>query len=75
MDTEILKYLKNIANKLIRLDIKFKQLEAKIMSLGKCNSEAFKMCKITITALAENQEEVYNELMESAGKIQECSWN
>ena len=72
--TEIMKYLRNITQKLIRLDEKLVKMEQNMKSLGRCNSEAFEMCKTCIQTLASNQEEVSDQLAESAGTIQECTW-
>ena len=71
---EVMKYLRNITQKLIRLDEKIVRMEQNMKSLGRCNSEAFKMCRTCIQTLAENQEEVSDQLAESAGVIQECTW-
>ena len=71
---EIMKYLRNITQKMIRLDQRLVDMEQNMKSLGRCNSEAFKMCKACIQTLASNQEEVHDQLMESAGVIQECTW-
>ena len=71
---EIMKYLKNIMNKIIRLNKKIENLEQNMISLGKCNSEAFKQCKICINTLAQNQEEVFDEFQTAAGTIEKCTW-
>ena len=68
-------YVKNITVKLINLDTKLNKLETRMVVLGQANSNAFQMCKETIVSLARNQECVYDELMESAGKLQACSWD
>ena len=71
---QLLTFMRNVSQKLIDLDKKITKLDEKVTKLANCNSNAFQMCKKTISALAENQESVYDELMESAGKIQAASW-
>ena len=72
---EIVELLKTLSTQINEVRSRLDELDVRMVSLGKSNSKAFEMCKTTISALAENQESVYSELMEAAGKIQTCSWS
>jgi hypothetical protein len=67
---EILKYLKNIVNKLVRLDDRMSVIEKKMLLLGRANSEAYQRVEQVVRCLTENQGEVYDTLCESAGIIE-----
>ena len=74
-EEKVLRYLGNITMKLINLDQKVSELDRRITVLGKANCDAFLQCKTTINGLANNQSDVYDELLEAAGKLQENTWN
>ena len=75
MNETIVELLKTLSTQINEVRSRLDELDVRMVSLGKSNSKAFEMCKTTISALAENQESVYSELMEAAGKIQTCSWS
>ena len=67
MEKEILKYLKNIVNKIIRL-------EKKVVMLGRANSDAYQRVEQVVRCLTENQSEVYDTLCDSAGLVESGSF-
>jgi hypothetical protein len=67
---EILTYLKNIVNKLVRIDERLNTIEKKMLLLGRANSDAYQRVEQVVKCLAENQGEVYSTLCESAGIIE-----
>ena len=77
-----MKYLRNIVTKLgwmqnsiDHLETRLDELDVSMIQLGHGNSEAFKMCKKAVQALAENQEMVQQDLSDACGNIRDCSWN
>ena len=72
---KVLRYLGNITMKLINLKEQVSKLDRRVTMLGKANCDAFLQCKTTIGGLANNQSDVYEELLEAAGKLQENLWN
>lgn len=80
--SEEMRYLRNIVSKLgymqtaiDRLETRLDELDVSMIQLGHGNSEAFKMCKQAVQALAENQELVQSDLSDACGNIRSCSWN
>ena len=76
MDQEVLKYLKNIVNKLIHLDkkidtlhIRMNSLELTTMNLGKACGTAFSQTKDVIEHLGGLQEKAREELGEYSGVL------
>ena len=70
----VIRYLKNITQKLIRLDEKLSTLEKKVMILGAANSEAYGQTKEVISELAQNQKAIELDLSDAMGTIREESW-
>ena len=87
-EKEVLKYLKNIVNKLINLNARIHQLEQKQVEMEKivCSGfayinkglkaygEAAQQTKAVITELANIQEETRDDLADCSGTIRECTW-
>ena len=70
----VIRYLKNITQKLIRLDEKVSTLEKKVMMLGAANSQAYGQTKEVISELAQNQKAIEMDLSDAMGTIREESW-
>ena len=70
----VVRYLKNITQKLILITEKLETLENKVMMLGRANSEADDRTKKVISELAENQKCVEMDLADAAGTIREATW-
>ena len=73
-EKEVMKYLRNITRKLISLDEKMKAMESKTQQLGAGCARAFEMCRVVISSLAENQQDLADEFSEYSGVIQESTW-
>ena len=87
MEKEILKYLKNIVQKLINLNERIHELEKKHIEMEKivcsgfsyvnkglkAHSDAWQQTKMVITDLANIQEETRDDLSD-CGTIRECTW-
>ena len=71
---EIMKYLRNIVNKLGFLTRRLDQLETIVMALGQATGTAFHQTKFCINELAANQTEVQEELADAVGNIRESTW-
>ena len=67
---EVVKYLKNIVNKIIRIDDRLNIIEKKMIMLGRANSDAYQRVEQVVKCLTENQSEVYDTLCESSGVIE-----
>ena len=70
----VVRYLKNITQKLILVTEKLEALENKVVILGRANSEAYGRTKKVISELAENQKCVEMDLADAAGTIREATW-
>ena len=87
-DKEVLKYLKNIVNKLINLNARIHQLERKHVEMEKivctgfayinkglkAHGEAWAQTKAVVTELANIQEETRDDLSDCSGTIRESTW-
>ena len=87
-EKEVLKYLKNIVNKLINLNARIHQLEQKQVEMEKivcsgfayinkgmrANNEAWQQTKTIMSELANVQEETRDDLADYGGTIQESTW-
>ena len=68
-EKEVMKYLKNIVNKLIRLGDKVQAMETKTVELGRGCSRAFEMCKVVINELTEHQQQLNDTIDEHTGTM------
>ena len=73
-DPEIMKYLRNIVNKLGFLMRRLNELEKTVMALGHATGTAFQQTKFCINELAANQTEVQEELADAVGNVRESTW-
>ena len=71
---EIMKYLRNIVNKLGFIMRRQNELEKTVMALGQATGTAFHQTKFCINELAANQTEVQEELADAVGNIRESTW-
>ena len=71
---EIMKYLRNVVNKLGFLSKRMNELEGVMFSLGRATGTAFQQTKFVINELAMNQEEVQDEISCAVGNIRESTW-
>ena len=85
---EILKYLKNIVQKLIKLNERIHKLETKQVEMEKivctgfsyinkglrAHNEAWQQTKTVMAELANIQEETRDDLSDCSGTIRECTW-
>ena len=79
---EVMCYLKNLVNKVIRLSDRLtnmednlKEVTSKTQELGKGCARAFQMCKEVICKMSENQECMNDTLEEASGVICESTWH
>ena len=79
---DVMRYLKNIVNKLIHLNSRVHQVEvqcAKLetiqMSGFRATGEAFHQTKTCVNALATLQEDTMDNLAECSGAIQDNTWH
>ena len=70
----IIRSLKNIDQKLVRIEEKVDALEKKVMLLGAANSEAYKRTEKVISELADNQKSVELDLSDAMGTLRESTW-
>ena len=77
----VLKYLRDIKDRVMNLELKFDKMEERIEKLGVGCSEAFKSTKAVIgslrdvtEALAEQQKGTREDLAEVAGTVEADSW-
>ena len=68
-EIEVMKYLKNIVNKLILLGDKVKAMETHTVELGRGCSRAFEMCKVVINELTEHQQQLNDTIDEHTGTM------
>ena len=71
---EIMKYLRNIVNKLGFIMRRQNELEKTVMALGQATGTAFHQTKFCINELAANQTEVQEELADAVGNVRESTW-
>ena len=79
--TEIMKYLKNLTNKLIKISERLDKIEEgldtvtkKTIQLGTACGRAFEMTKTVVQELSEHQKDLSEDLGEYGGIICESSW-
>jgi hypothetical protein len=80
-DETVLKYLRDISDKVIALELKLDKIEERVEKLGVGCKEAFKSTKDVIgslrdvtEALAEQQKGTREDLAEAAGTVDTDSW-
>jgi predicted nucleic acid-binding Zn-ribbon protein len=71
---EVMRYLKNMTQKLINLSERLKKVETKTQELGMGCGRAFEMCKEVITEMSEHQKNLNESLDEHAGIITDSTW-
>ena len=71
---EIMKYLRNLVNKMGFLSKRLTELEGVMFSLGRATGTAFQQTKFCISELAANQEDVQDEIACAVGNIRESTW-
>ena len=70
----LIRYLRDITEKLVQLDEKVDTLAKKVMMLGAANSEAYNRTKEVISELADNQKSVELDLSDAMGTVRESTW-
>ena len=70
----LIRYMRDIAEKLVQLDEKVDTLSKKVMMLGAANSEAYNRTKEVISELADNQKSVELDLSDAMGTVRESTW-
>ena len=74
---DVMRYLKNIVNKLIHLNTRVHQVElqcAKLETIQMSTGEAFHQTKTCVNALATLQEDTMDNLAECGCAIQDNTW-
>lgn len=74
-ETQVIIYLKNIREKVEKIETTLAEVGRTTVSLGKACGTAFKQCKTVIQSLGETVEESREDLSEYGGVILGSTWH